>query len=67
MTTALTYPAAQELSNDLLSDRPRHDHLARGAKHSHNDTRVRRVAIIRPSGSHFHLMPAGAFLEESGQ
>jgi len=66
MTTALTHPAAQKLINDLLVDGPRHN-LARGGTHSRKDARVRRVAIIRPSGSHFHLMPAGAILEERGQ
>jgi hypothetical protein len=66
MTTALTYPAAQALINDLFGDGPRHDD-ARGAKHSRNDARVRRVAVIRPSGSHFELVPAGAFLQERGQ
>jgi hypothetical protein len=59
MTTALTYPPAQDLVDDLFGDGPRHDD-ARAAKHNRNDARVRRVAVIRPSGSHFELVPARA-------
>jgi hypothetical protein len=52
MTTTLTYIKAQEHTNDL----PREAHRRRG------HVEVRRVAAIRPEGTHFRLRPVEASL-----
>ena len=56
MTTTLTYIKAQEHTNDL--EREAHRHRGCGE--------VRRMAVIRPAGSHFKLLPVRASLEATG-
>jgi hypothetical protein len=53
MTTTLTYIKAQEHTNDL----PREAHRRR------RHVEVRRVAVIRPEGTHFRLRPVWASLQ----
>jgi hypothetical protein len=56
MTTTMTYIKAQEQTNDLL----------REAQRDRRHVEVRRVAVIRPAGSHFKLLPIRASLEATG-
>jgi hypothetical protein len=56
MTTTLTYIKAQEHTNELL----------REAQHRRRHVEVRRVAVIRPEGTHFKLQPLRASLEAAG-
>jgi hypothetical protein len=53
MTTTLTYIKAREQTKDRR--REAHRHRGRGE--------VRHVAVIRPTGSHFKLLPLRASLE----
>jgi hypothetical protein len=53
MTTTLTDLKAEEHTNDRL----------REAQHRRRHVEVRRVAVIRPAGTHFKLRPIRASLD----
>jgi hypothetical protein len=56
MDPNITHLAAQEHINDLRREAHQHDQLREAQQHRHHGA-VRRVAVIRPAGSHFKLMP----------
>jgi hypothetical protein len=53
MTTTLNYIKDQQQTSDLLREGQRH----------RQRREVRRMAVIRPAGSHFKLLPARATLD----
>jgi hypothetical protein len=65
MSTTITYLAAQEQVNDLRREAQRpnqlreaqHHDLLREVQKNRDHVKVRRVAVIRPAGAHFALMP----------
>jgi hypothetical protein len=75
MSTTITYLAAQEHVNDLHRDAQRRNQLReaqhhdplRELQHNRDHVKVRRVAVIRPAGSHFTLMPTRALLDARGR
>jgi hypothetical protein len=56
MTTSITYLAAEEHVNDLRREARRRNQL-REPQHHRDHVKIRRLAVIRPAGSHFALMP----------
>lgn len=63
MSTAITHLAAQERVNDLNRDAHRPGRLQardlrREAESRRDDVKLRRVAVIRPAGAHFALVPS---------
>jgi hypothetical protein len=75
MSTTITYLAAQEHVNDLRREaqRPnqlgeaRHHDLLHEVQNNLDHVKVRRVAVIRPAGSHFALMPTRGLLDARGR
>jgi ABC-type uncharacterized transport system fused permease/ATPase subunit len=75
MDTSITYLAVQERVNDLHREAQRssqlrdaqHDEVLGRLQHNRARVKVRRVAVIRPAGSHFALMPARALLDPTGR
>jgi hypothetical protein len=75
MSTSITFLAAQEHVNHLRrkAQRPnqlreaQHHDLIREVRHNHDHVMVRRVAVIRPAGSHFAVMPTWASLDARGR
>jgi hypothetical protein len=55
MRTNITYLAAQEHVNDLRREAEHRDPL-REVHRDRDHVKIRRLAVIRPSGSHFTLM-----------
>jgi hypothetical protein len=66
MDTSITYLAAQERVNDMHRE-AQHDEVLGRLQHNRARVKVRRVAVIRPAGSHFALMPARALLDPTGR
>jgi hypothetical protein len=64
MNTTTPYLAAQEHVNDLRREAERSNQLREVQQNSRDLVKVRRVAVIRPSGSHFALRTWPLFVFE---
>jgi hypothetical protein len=57
MSTTITHLAVQEHVNELLREARRHSAPRERQQHRRH-VKVRRVAVIRPEGSHFRVLTA---------
>jgi hypothetical protein len=66
MSTPITYLAAQEHARDLRREAQSANQLSE-VQNNPDQVKVRRVAVIRPAGSHFALVPTRRLVDARGR